>query len=150
MLLQKAGVESHYQIINIDTLQGRIPQYITCVPTLIVDSRNKLTDDKLFQYIESNIQTTQVGDSGYFEGHYSFVDGTENTQPSRSFADIETPMTTTSPMLLNNTFGDKDKVNDKAYEAFLLQRGREVSTNHKPSDAEVKKLYDQVFPPQIA
>lgn len=149
LFLKKAGAESQYQIVNIDNLRGQIPPYITCVPTLIIDGRTKLSDEQLFKYIETQLGGQgQLEEYGFYESQYSFLDGSYSNRPSQSFAEIQSPLITTAP-IMTETHTSKGKTNNKAYEMFLQQRNAEFSDFKKPTEAELKRMYDQVFPPAI-
>lgn len=147
LFLKKSGAESQYQVVNIDTIRNRLPPYVTCVPTLIVNKNNKLTDDDLFKFIESDVQKEeQIEEFGFYEGMYSFIDGSDTSQPSQFFSSLDQPMVTTASSMPNGTHVGRGKANDQQYESLLQRRNAEVQTNRKPSEAELKRMYDKLFP----
>jgi hypothetical protein len=144
--------EDRITFVNIDTIRAPLPPFVTRVPMLIVNPRERYMDEQLFQYIET-FKPREIGafDAGCSQ---SWLNENLNNAPSGAYewvghgAEVSdlAAMTNRPQQPQDDRRSMRGAQVDAEYQTLLAQREMEVTTNNKPSEAELAVMKARLFP----
>ena len=156
VMIQKLKLDDKFSVVNIDSARGNLPHYLDRVPMLVLSPQQRYFDDALFDYIVE--LSRRIEDFGYATDFY-FIDENHEKGTARTYDWLESGNQQAAPVNGGNgrqQIPGRSRTNgevDNRFESLMQQRATEEARlfpSRKPSEAEVKAMFDKTFPPPIA
>ena len=87
-LIKESGKEQLFKKINID-FHDELPEYITNVPTIIIDGKTKVEGRKVFEWLNTLSEESTLQPSNIQSDPYSFLDGNQQIHTDFTMIDVE-------------------------------------------------------------
>jgi len=87
-LIKESGKEQLFKKINID-FHDELPEYITNVPTIIIDGKTKVEGRKVFEWLNTLSEESTLQPSNIQSDPYSFLDGNQQIHTDFTMVDVE-------------------------------------------------------------
>ena len=106
-LIKESGKEQHFKKINID-FHDELPQYITNVPTIIVDGKTKVEGRKVFEWFNNFSEDNSLQPSNIQSDPYSFINGNEQIHTGFTMVGVENKFIKPDPSMESTRGGGED------------------------------------------